>query len=52
MTLHPTERIDDDTWTALRQHFSEGEIVELVCAAGIFNYFNRINNFLDIEITR
>lgn len=52
MTLRPTERIDDATWDALRQHFDEGQIVEIVCAAGIFNYFNRINNFLDIEITK
>jgi alkylhydroperoxidase family enzyme len=52
MTLRPTEHIDDATWEALRQHYDEGQIVEIVCAAGIFNYFNRINNFLDIEVTK
>jgi uncharacterized peroxidase-related enzyme len=36
---------------ALRVHFSEGEIVELMAAIGLFNYFNRFNNVLDMEST-
>ncbi|HET9088236.1 MAG TPA: carboxymuconolactone decarboxylase family protein [Acidobacteriaceae bacterium] len=35
----------------LRAHFSEGEIVELMAAIGLFNYFNRFNNLLDMEPT-
>lgn len=36
----------------LRQHYSEGEIVELMAASGLFNYFNRFNNLLSMEPTR
>jgi uncharacterized peroxidase-related enzyme len=36
----------------LRRHFSEGEIVELMAACGLFNYFNRFNNLLEMEPTR
>lgn len=36
---------------ALKQHFTEGEIVELMAASGLFNYFNRFNNLLAMEPT-
>jgi alkylhydroperoxidase family enzyme len=36
----------------LRQHFDEGEVVEIAAVAGIFNYFNRFNNALQMERTR
>ena len=36
---------------SLRVHFAEGEIVELLAAIGLFNYFNRFNNLLDMEPT-
>lgn len=52
ITTQPTAHISDTMWQALREHYAEGEIVEIVCAAAIFNYFNRINNFLDIETTK
>jgi len=35
----------------LKKHFTDGEIVELTACAGIFNYFNRFNNALKMEIT-
>jgi alkylhydroperoxidase family enzyme len=35
----------------LKAHFSEGEIVELMAASGLFNYFNRFNNLLAMEPT-
>lgn len=35
----------------LRSHYNEGEIVELMAAIGLFNYFNRLNNALQIEPT-
>ncbi len=35
----------------LREHYSEGEIIELLAAIGLFNYFNRFNNLLDMEST-
>ncbi len=36
----------------LRRHFDEGEIVELAAVAGLFNYFNRFNNALEMEPTK
>ena len=51
MTLHSTQ-IPDTEFDSLRQHFSEGEIVELLAAIGLFNYFNRFNNALQMEPTK
>ena len=31
---------------------SEGEIVELLCPIGLFNYFNRFNNALHMDPTK
>ncbi len=36
----------------LRSFFSEGEVVELMAAIGLFNYFNRFNDLLEMEPTR
>jgi uncharacterized peroxidase-related enzyme len=44
--------LDDEQFAELRSFYSEGEIVELLCAIGLFNYFNRFNNALRIEPTR
>ncbi len=44
--------VDDRLWAELRQHFNEGEIVELAAAIGLFNYFNRFNDALRMEPTR
>ena len=33
-------------------HYSEGEVVELLCAIGLFNYFNRFNDALQMEPTK
>ncbi len=35
----------------LRRFYSEGEIIELMAASGLFNYFNRFNNLLAMEPT-
>ena len=43
--------IDDAMWEELKRHFDEGEIVELGAVVGLFNYFNRFNDALGIEIT-
>lgn len=37
---------------ALRRFYSEGEVVELMAAIGLFNYFNRFNNLLQMEPTK
>ena len=44
--------VSDDQFAELRSFYSEGEIVELLCAIGLFNYFNRFNNALKMEPTR
>lgn len=44
--------IDDELWNELRQHYDEGQIVELAAAIGLFNYFNRFNDALRMEPTK
>jgi alkylhydroperoxidase family enzyme len=44
--------IDDAMFARLRQHYDEGEIVEISAMAGLFNYFNRVNDALQMEPTR
>jgi uncharacterized peroxidase-related enzyme len=36
----------------LRSFYSEGEVVELMAAIGLFNYFNRFNDLLKMEPTQ
>ncbi|HEY6487622.1 MAG: carboxymuconolactone decarboxylase family protein [Terracidiphilus sp.] len=45
-------RVTDQQFAELRSFYSEGEIVELLCAIGLFNYFNRFNNALAMEPTK
>jgi len=51
MTLD-SRAIGDEEFAELRRHWDEGEIVELASVIGLFNYFNRFNNALRVEITR
>jgi alkylhydroperoxidase family enzyme len=44
--------VDDELWTDLRKNFDEGEIIELLSAIGLFNYFNRFNDALLMEPTK
>jgi uncharacterized peroxidase-related enzyme len=44
--------VNDEQFAELRSFFSEGEIVELLCAIGLFNYFNRFNNALQMQPTK
>jgi alkylhydroperoxidase family enzyme len=44
--------IDDAMFARLRQHYDEGEIVEISAMAGMFNYFNRVNDALQMEPTK
>ena len=36
----------------LRKYYDEGEIVEISAMAGLFNYFNRVNDALLVEPTK
>jgi alkylhydroperoxidase family enzyme len=51
VTRDPHE-VDDAFWTELRRYYDEGEIVELLAAIGLFNYFNRFNDALRMEPTK
>lgn len=51
MTQDPHGYTDAD-FARLRTAFTEGEVVELVSAIGLFNYFNRANDLLQMEITQ
>jgi uncharacterized peroxidase-related enzyme len=44
--------VSDEQFAELRTCFSEGEIVELLCAIGLFNYFNRFNDALQMQSTK
>jgi len=41
--------VDDAIWADVRKHFEEGEVIELLAAIGLFNYFNRFNEVLRME---
>ncbi|WZL71921.1 hypothetical protein QBE52_12485 [Clostridiaceae bacterium 35-E11] len=47
-----SNNVTDDLWNRLRGYFDEGEIIEIACVVGTFNYFNRFNNALGTEITK
>jgi uncharacterized peroxidase-related enzyme len=51
MTLDAHSYSDAD-FAHLRSFYSEGEIVELMAAIGLFNYFNRFNDLLLMEPTK
>jgi alkylhydroperoxidase family enzyme len=44
--------IDDALFARLREHYDEGQVVEISAMAGVFNYFNRVNDALRMEPTR
>jgi len=47
-----SNHVPDELFADLRRHFDEGEIVEIAAVAGLFNYFNRFNNALQMEPTK
>ena len=51
-TTADSNQVDDEFWNELRKHYDEGEIIELLAAIGLFNYFNRFNNALRMEPTK
>ncbi len=48
---HNAHPLPEKQFDELRSFFDEGEIVELMAAVGLFNYFNRFNNALLMEPT-
>lgn len=51
MTLNAHGYSSED-FVRLRSFYSEGEVVELMAAIGLFNYFNRFNDVLQMEPTK
>jgi uncharacterized peroxidase-related enzyme len=51
MTLD-AHNYSDAEFARLRSFYSEGEVVELMAAIGLFNYFNRFNDLLEMEPTK
>src|SRR5262245_7220883 len=47
-----TARDDEDAFAAMRQHFSEKQIVELTVFCGMWNYSNRLCEALHIDLER
>jgi alkylhydroperoxidase family enzyme len=47
-----TGHIPEESFHELATHWSPEQIVELVAVVGLFNYFNRFANALDIPPTR
>lgn len=43
--------VDDELFQELRRHFNEAQLVELAAVIGLFNYFNRFNDFFQMEPT-
>ena len=43
--------VDEEVWASVREHFDEGQIIELAAVIGLFNYFNRFNDTLRVAIT-
>lgn len=46
-----SHHFSDTDFARLRSFYSEGEVVELMAAIGLFNYFNRFNDLLRMEPT-
>jgi alkylhydroperoxidase family enzyme len=40
--------VDEEMWDALQAYFDDGEIVELATVIGLFNFFNRYADALQI----
>lgn len=46
-----TGRVPEEVHRAVRARWSEEQVVEIAAVAGIFNYFNRFNNALEVPPT-
>jgi len=44
--------VSDFDYDELAAQWNDGELVEITMVIGLFNYFNRFNDALRVEITR
>ena len=51
--MTPTGSVPDAAaFSLLREHWDDSQVVEITAVIGLFNYFNRFANALDIPPTR
>jgi alkylhydroperoxidase family enzyme len=43
--------VSEDTWIDLKEHFDDGQVIEIAAVIGLFNYFNRFNDALHVAVT-
>lgn len=43
--------VDDEFYTELHRHYTDGEIIELMCTAAAFEFFTRFVDVLRIPTT-
>src|SRR5437764_14947309 len=43
------QEIGEDLWDELQSHFDDGELVEITTVIGLFNFFNRFADALQID---
>ena len=48
--LHDEARVEDDLWAALRAHFTEEQLIELVALAGSYHLISFVTNALRIPL--
>jgi uncharacterized peroxidase-related enzyme len=44
--------VSEDIWIDLSEYFDDGQIIEIAAVIGLFNYFNRFNDALNVDVTR
>jgi len=47
--LHRDSDLSDSTWAALREHFDEMQLLELICTAGLYHAVSYLVNALRLE---
>jgi alkylhydroperoxidase family enzyme len=49
MMTSSAQDIDEELWDELQAHFDDGELIELASVIGLFNFFNRFADALEIH---
>ncbi|TMC21771.1 MAG: carboxymuconolactone decarboxylase family protein [Chloroflexi bacterium] len=43
------QTVDEELWDELQAHFDDGELVEITTVIGLFNFFNRFADALQLD---
>jgi alkylhydroperoxidase family enzyme len=43
------QEVGEDLWDELQRHFDDGELVEITTVIGLFNFFNRFADALQVD---